>query len=272
MQTDKTRKCGWASRIWASFIFLTRIPFWRLYQPPKEAYTSVVEHWPLVGWLTSCIAAAALYLIAPHNLIIGVLAAIILRILATGALHEDGLADFFDGFGGGYNREKILSIMKDSHIGTYGVLGLICYFLTLAACLFSLALLSPKLAALTIIFADPFSKMLAGQTVMLMPYARKEEESKAHNIYRRARFPEYMLMLLEGLVPLGVFIALLNSTTSLQPEPWQILVLATVPAILCALLNIFIYKKIKGYTGDCNGAMFLLTELSIYLTATFLFV
>ncbi|MBQ1882965.1 MAG: adenosylcobinamide-GDP ribazoletransferase, partial [Bacteroidales bacterium] len=241
-------------------------------QPPKEAYTSVVEHWPLVGWLTSCIAAAALYLIAPHNLIIGVLAAIILRILATGALHEDGLADFFDGFGGGYNREKILSIMKDSHIGTYGVLGLICYFLTLAACLFSLALLSPKLAAISIIFADPFSKMLAGQTVMLMPYARKEEESKAHNIYRRARFPEYMLMLLEGLVPLGVFIALLNSTTSLQPEPWQILVLAAVPAILCALLNIFIYKKIKGYTGDCNGAMFLLTELSIYLTATFLFV
>ena len=79
MQTDKTRKCGWASRIWAAFIFLTRIPFWRLYQPPKEAYTSVVEHWPLVGWLTSCIAAAALYLIAPHNLIIGVLAAIILE-------------------------------------------------------------------------------------------------------------------------------------------------------------------------------------------------
>ena len=49
------------------------------------------------------------------------------RILLTGALHEDGLADFCDGFGGGTTRERILSIMKDSHIGTYGVIGLICY-------------------------------------------------------------------------------------------------------------------------------------------------
>ncbi len=258
-------------RIWASFIFLTRLPFWRLYQPPKEAYTSVVEHWPLVGWLTSCIAAAAIYLIAPYNLAIAVLAAIILRILATGALHEDGLADFFDGFGGGTSREKILSIMKDSRTGTYGVLGLILYFLTLAACLYTLAELSPKVAAITVIFADPFAKLLAAQTVMIMPYARKEEESKAHNIYRRAKFPEYVLMLLEGLIPYGVFIALLYNTTPLSSEPWQILVLAAVPAILCALLNMFIYKRIKGYTGDCNGAMFLLTELSIYLTATFLF-
>ena len=114
------------SRIWASFIFLTRLPFWRLYQPPKEAYESVVEYWPLVGWLTAAISAAVLWLIAPYNVLIAILAAIVIRILITGALHEDGLADFFDGFGGGTSREKILSIMKDSHICTYGVLGLVC--------------------------------------------------------------------------------------------------------------------------------------------------
>ena len=50
------------------------------------------------------------------------------RLLLTGALHEDGLADFCDGFGGGYTKERILAIMKDSHIGTYGVIGLIIYF------------------------------------------------------------------------------------------------------------------------------------------------
>ena len=58
-----------------------------------------------------------------------ILLAIIARLLLTGALHEDGLADFFDGMGGGTSRERILQIMKDSHIGTYGVLGLIMYFL-----------------------------------------------------------------------------------------------------------------------------------------------
>ena len=50
-----------------------------------------------------------------------VILALISRILVTGALHEDGLADFFDGMGGGKDREGILRIMKDSHIGSYGV-------------------------------------------------------------------------------------------------------------------------------------------------------
>ena len=59
---------------------------------------------------------------------IAVLMALAARLLATGALHEDGLADFCDGFGGGTSRDKILSIMKDSHIGTYGVLGLLFYY------------------------------------------------------------------------------------------------------------------------------------------------
>ena len=256
----------WYDRIWASLIFFTRLPFWRLHQPDKEAYKTVVEHWPLVGWLTGTAMAAVLYFIAPYNLLIAVVAAITVRIIVTGALHEDGLADFFDGFGGGgKDRERILTIMKDSHIGTYGVLGLIIYILLLGCCLFSIASLSPKFAALTIFMADPFAKMLAAQTIMAMPYARKEEESKAKNIYRRAKFPQYILLIIEGLIPLGLFIWLA------QPSPEKILLLVAIPAVLCTLLNLFIYKKIKGYTGDCNGAIFLLTELSIYLTAAFLF-
>ena len=60
MQTsiDQTK---WYDRIWASLIFFTRLPFWRLHQPPKECYSRVVEHWPLVGWLTGGVMAATLY-------------------------------------------------------------------------------------------------------------------------------------------------------------------------------------------------------------------
>ena len=121
MQTsiDQTK---WYDRIWASLIFFTRLPFWRLHQPPKECYSRVVEHWPLVGWLTGGVMAATLYfgsMVLPYT--VAVLLAIAARLLLTGALHEDGLADFFDGFGGGGNdRQRILDIMKDSHIGTYG--------------------------------------------------------------------------------------------------------------------------------------------------------
>ena len=168
MQTsiDQTK---WYDRIWASLIFFTRLPFWRLHQPPKECYQSVVEHWPLVGWLTGSVMAATLYfsnMVLPYT--VAVILAIAARLLLT--LHEDGLTDFFDGFGGGGNdRQRILDIMKDSHIGTYGVLGLILYLALLAGALLSI---EPKNAALVILTADPFAKMVASQLILMMPYAR----------------------------------------------------------------------------------------------------
>ena len=176
MQTsiDQTH---WYDRIWAAFIFFTRLPFWRLHQPPQASYKTVVEHWPLAGWLTGGVMAATLYVGSMYlPYIVAVLLAIIVRLLVTGALHEDGLADFLDGFGGGgHDRERILAIMKDSHIGTYGVLGLILYEVLLAACLFSLP---PTLAALTILAADPYAKMVTAQLILMMPYARRGRGGK----------------------------------------------------------------------------------------------
>jgi adenosylcobinamide-GDP ribazoletransferase len=174
----------WYDRIWAALIFFTRLPFWRLHQPPKECYQTVVEHWPLAGWITGAAMAATLYFgswYLPY--MVAVILAIVVRLLITGALHEDGLADFLDGFGGGgNNRERILAIMKDSHIGTYGVIGLICYELLLFSALFAMP---PALAALTILAADPYAKMVTSQLIIMMPYARNIEESKARTVYRK---------------------------------------------------------------------------------------
>ena len=102
--------------------------------------------------------------------------ALLARLLVTGALHEDGLADFCDGFGGGTSREKILSIMKDSHIGTYGVLGLLFYFGLLWNLLSTLSL---SLACMAVASGDAWSKFCSAQIINILPYARKEEESKA---------------------------------------------------------------------------------------------
>ena len=101
---DQTR---WYDRIWAAFIFFTRLPFWRLHQPDKNCYKTVVEHWPLVGWLTGGSMAAVIYfgsMVLPYS--VSILLAIVTRLLITGALHEDGLADFMDGFGGGLRPEE----------------------------------------------------------------------------------------------------------------------------------------------------------------------
>ena len=64
---DQTK---WWQRIWAALIFFTRLPFWRLYQPPQACYKTVVEHWPLTGWLTGGAMAAIIYFgsdILPHH-------------------------------------------------------------------------------------------------------------------------------------------------------------------------------------------------------------
>lgn len=250
----------WWQRIAAAFIFFTRLPFWRIYQPPKACYATVVEHWPLTGWLTGGIMALVLYfgsMVFPWEVTVAL--AIATRILTTGALHEDGLADFMDGFGGGNTREKTLAIMKDSRIGTYGVLGLLLYFATLYACIYSF---TPTNAAFIVFAGDAYSKLLAAQIVMYLPYARTAEQSKAHTVYRKFSLSAGISLLLQGVLPL----ALLFFATPVIASHLDLIIF--IPALVMYFLYRFINNKIQGYTGDCCGALALLTELSFYLVVT----
>lgn len=245
----------WYDRIWASFIFFTRLPFWRLHEPPQACYKTVVEHWPLVGWLTGGVMAAILYfgsMVMPY--LVAVIAAIVVRMLVTGALHEDGLADFLDGFGGGgRDRQRILDIMKDSRIGTYGVLGLVCYELLLGATLFSL---TPEMAAFTILAADPFSKMVTSQLVMMLPYARKEEDAKSKTVYRKMEWKAGVSLAIQGLLPMAGFLFLTRL-------PWSMIIF--LPCLVMYFLYLLIRQRLQGYTGDCCGAVCLLVELTVCL-------
>ena len=186
--------------------------------------------------------------------IVAVLLAIIVRLLVTGALHEDGLADFLDGFGGGgHDRERILAIMKDSHIGTYGVLGLILYEVLLAACLFSLP---PTLAALTILAADPYAKMVTAQLILMMPYARKEEEAKNKTVYRKMDWKAGISLAIQGLLPMGLYLWYTG-------RAWELIIF--LPCLTMYFLYLLIWNRLRGYTGDCCGAVCLLVELTVYL-------
>ena len=248
----------WYQNIGAAFIFFTRIPLWKWIQPPREAYSAVVEFWPLVGWLTGGVMAAIIYfgsMVLPYALVL--IAAIVTRILLTGAIHEDGLGDFVDGFGGGGDsRERIMSIMKDSHVGTYAVLTLIVYMALLFTTLFYMP---PKTAALAIIAADPFSKMLAGQIVQMMPYARTEAEAKNRVVYRRPSIRAGVLLAFQGLLPFAAFAYFSDINIT------DISIIIFVPCIVMYFMYLKIWHKLQGYTGDCCGALFLLIELSLYL-------
>lgn len=245
----------WYDRIWASFIFFTRLPFWRLHEPPKDCYNSVVEYWPLTGWLTGGAMAATLYfgsLVLPYT--VAILLAIAVRLLITGALHEDGLADFLDGFGGGgSNRQRILDIMKDSHIGTYGVITLLLYHLLLFAALFSM---SPIMATLTVLAATPYARMVTAELILMMPYARQEDEAKSKTVYRKFNAWAGIGLAIQGLLPMVWYLWY----TELS---WEVIIF--IPCLVMYFLYLLIWNKLRGYTGDCCGAVCLLVELTVYL-------
>lgn len=247
----------WYDRIWAAYMFFTRLPLWRVHQSAQGSYASVVEWWPLTGWLTGAVMGGVLYfgsLVLPYP--VAALLAIAARLLLTGALHEDGLADFVDGFGGGgSDRKRILDIMKDSHIGTYGVLSLVIYM----ALLFTLLLsMPPFYAALTVMAADPYAKMLSGQVVMMLPYARTEATSKAHVVYRRMNTQAGILLAIQGLLPIGLYLYYMKDVVD-----WSFVIF--LPCLSMYFLYRLIWSRLRGYTGDCCGALFLLTELTVYL-------
>lgn len=242
---------------WAALLFFTRLPLHRWRSVPAEAFKSAVHYWSLIGWLTGGVMAGVLWLTSLlFPLEIAFLLAITSRVLLTGALHEDGLADFLDGFGGGTSRERTLAIMKDSFIGSYGVIGLILYFVLLYA---SLSSLTVSMACGVMVAGDSFSKLVASQLINRLPYARKEEESKARLIYDRMPPAVFIRSLLIGILPLTAFM------------PLKLWVAALAPILVFGWLSRLMRRRLQGYTGDCCGATFLLCELSFYLAVSALY-
>lgn len=236
----------------AALMMFTRLPLWRLVNVDKRYFSDVIKYWPLVGLLTGTVTGGVLWASA-QVLPLGVacVLAILARVLFTGALHEDGLADFFDGFGGGTSREKILAIMKDSHIGGYGTIGLVLYFLLYYALLVEF---DPATVFPIILVGDGFSKFCAAVMVNTLPYVRKEEEAKTKVVYRKVQWPFLAIVGIITLLPL-FFVS--------DSDTWFFI----FPVILATFfLRVFLKKKLGGYTGDCCGASVLLIEQVFYIS------
>lgn len=243
-------------KLLAALSFFTRIPFWRLAKIPAEKYKNVVDLWPAAGLLTGVLTAAMLFgcsfLLRPFA---SVAVAFAFRAFLTGALHEDGLADFFDAFGCGGSRERILAIMKDSHIGSYGVITLILYYVLTISFVSSLPI---EIACLAIFAADPWSKFCGATIINVLPYARKPEEAKNRLVYNRMR-------------PLAVIVCFLSGFLPILLLPTVYWICLALPFAVSLLLIMMMQRKIGGYTGDCCGATALLCELAFYFSAAVIF-
>lgn len=244
-------------KLQAALILFTRLPFWRVFNPPKSAYERATDYWAVTGLLTGAVTAlvfiGATILFSSFT---AVILALIARLILTGAMHDDGLADFFDAFGGSASSEKMLAIMKDSHIGTYGVIALGSYY---ALCVAILAEMPVMTAAFVVFASDAWSKFCASQVINMLPYARREEEAKVKVVYNRMSIGRFSIGMTAGIVALSV--PVLADISSL----WMIVAAAISSALTALLLIYWIYKRLGGYTGDCCGALFLLTQLAFFI-------
>lgn len=125
-ETDVPAK-GMLGDFWRALALLSRIPVFIPGDFSPDAVARSVWCWPLIGLFVAGIAIIPAYLAAvlTGNVVIAAIVATFSLVLLTGAMHEDGIADCADGFGGGADRQRKLDIMRDSRIGTYGVVALV---------------------------------------------------------------------------------------------------------------------------------------------------
>lgn len=235
--------------------FFTRLPVpsWVGFEASWLQHAS--RYFPLVGCVVAAVAAAvyfaaALVLPAPVAAVLSTAASIYL----TGAFHEDGFADTCDGLGGGMTRERALEIMKDSRVGAYGAIGIVCM---LAAKLTALAMLPPRVAVGALFLAHPLSRLAAASLIWKLEYVRGE--GKAKPLAQQMTGTEFAIAGLTALLPVPVLLA----TGWIEPD-------AVLAAVLAALLAaIWLGRKLQqrlgGYTGDCLGAVQQVAEAFVYV-------
>jgi len=257
------------------FAFFTRLPVTWPEDVPFSRLGPAMWAFPLVGWVVGAIST--LVGILSYLLIRDSYTAVIIMLatglLLTGAMHEDGLADVADGFGGGSDRAAKLTIMKDSRIGTYGVLALMLavllklHGLVLAMSLveFSIIMtlmenqnlyanevdrLIPALGLL--LGAAPVSRALA---VAGMLYLSPAKEDGMGAEAGRVTFRTLFAAILIATLPLFLFIS-----------PLFILGGLVAGGLGTALIMVIAHRQIGGYTGDVIGAIQIVAEILFLFT------
>lgn len=231
--------------------FLTRLPVRMATSWTMADLAASAPMFPLIGVLIGSIGASV-YVVAflfglPPVLAGGL--AIAVLILSTGALHEDGLADVADGFGGGHDRGKKLLIMRDSRLGSYGAIALVIALFLRIGCLAALA--APWLVAAALITAGALSRAAMPVAMAVMPMARND------GLAASAGRPH------PGRAASGLLVALLIAALCL---PFQVTIpLITLAAILSALLMALARRQIGGITGDVLGALQQTVEITCLL-------
>lgn len=242
--------------------FLTRLPV-----PPFIHYNpqwlhQSSRHFPAVGLLVGLLCAGVFWL--GSILFTPLVAAVISTVFGirlTGGFHEDGLADSCDGLGGGLTRERTLTIMKDSRLGTYGVLGLVSALLLKVTLLASMPL---SVAIIALIIGHTASRLLCISLLALLPYGGEIEHAKAKPMAQQLT-PLQGMLSSGWLILAGVLVTIIFPNTMHQIGLGQWLLTLLLALISTDYMRRLLYRRLEGYTGDGLGATQQVSEVAIYI-------
>jgi len=245
------------SALFSALAFSSRLPV-----PPALAATPLAEAaamLPVAGLLVALPAAAVMVLAAAlgASSLLAATLAVVAMIVLTGALHEDGLADCADGFWGGSTRERRLEIMRDSRIGTFGVLALVGAVALKVGAIETALRAGPLTAALVMVSAAAAARAVALFAWIATPPARTDGLAVAFGrpslaTFRRAVVVAILVsaLLTVWWTPIGFLLAGLAAAATAKG---------------CASLA---ERRIGGHTGDVIGATVVLADLSYLLALT----
>ena len=235
---------------WITFLlalqFMTRLP---LGDPgwSAERMAETPRYYPVVGLVVGAVTGLMFWgaaLVLPQ--VPAILVSVAAGLLLTGALHEDGLADFCDGIGGGATRDRALDIMRDSQIGSYGAVGLI---VTLGLKVSALAALPADLIPLVLLTGHALSRSSVVVAMATSTYARRDGAGAQMSQGVRG----WPLILLVNLAVLLLCAATLSH---------QAAVVGLFGITLGHIAVRLIYqRRLGGYTGDCLGAVQQVSEV-----------
>ena len=243
-----------------AIMFYTRLPVPKDLPHSEQLLNESRAYFPLIGIVIGGISAISfLLLINVLPLVICVALSIIITILATGAFHEDGFADSCDGLGGGWSKEQVLTIMKDSRIGTYGCVGIFSLLGVKFLALWEIAQTDYLLFCMVIIFSHTTSRFLSSAVIEFYDYVQDIDKSKikpiaSHKLKSkdwRIGVGTVLFCFMLIVIQINLFIATTLSMAIAIFVSWQ--------------FSRYCQKRIGGYTGDTLGATQQLSELTIYL-------
>ena len=249
-----------AQLLMTAMMFYTRIPVTQGLPYSQNRLNLSRKYFPAIGIFIGTVCSLCFVIASPFvGINVAIVISMCVSVFATGAFHEDGFADSCDGLGGGWEKESVLTIMKDSRIGTYGAVGLIAILALKATTLIQLVKLSSlPLFLMVYVCGHTLSRQLSSSAIELFDYVQDIDQSKVKPVTERhlPRYAQYISFTLTA-IPILILLAF----------NFEFIIAVLVASFIAWGFLHYSKSRIGGYTGDILGASQQISEVSFYIIA-----